>query len=259
MIRPNRRQPRQDFNNESLDSLAESIRRAGVMQPVIVRDMQDHFELVAGERRWRAAARIGLTEIPAIIREVDDQTAAEWALIENVQRDDLNPMERSHALRRLADDFGLTHQELAERVGLDRTSITNLLRLVELDAFTSDALRRGKLSQGHAKALLAITQPASRQTLAASAMASDWSVRELERRIRLALDQSDLSPASAVTGGSRPSAHLADLERKLSEHIGSRVTIQLGRKKGTGRLVIEFFSLDQFDGVLSQLGYSNEL
>jgi len=233
------------------------------MQPIVVRPVgedNDHvYEIVAGERRWRAIRLLGLETIPAIVHAIDDQTAAEWALIENVQREDLNPIERCSALRRLCSEFGLTHQELASRLGLDRTSITNLLRLGELDAFSKDAVRKRKLTQGHAKALLAITRVDLRQTLAAAAIAGDWSVRELERRVQHALQQAQLSPASAVTdAGRRASAHLGDLERRLGEHVGSRVAIQLGRKKGTGRLVVEFFTLDQFDGLLAKLGFKNE-
>jgi len=262
-VRPNPRQPREDFDEQGLSSLADSIRAAGLMQPIVVRPVgedNDHvYEIVAGERRWRAIRLLGLETIPAIVHAIDDQTAAEWALIENVQREDLNPIERCSALRRLCSEFGLTHQELASRLGLDRTSITNLLRLGELDAFSKDAVRKRKLTQGHAKALLAITRVDLRQTLAAAAIAGDWSVRELERRVQHALQQAQLSPASAVTdAGRRASAHLGDLERRLGEHVGSRVAIQLGRKKGTGRLVVEFFTLDQFDGLLAKLGFKNE-
>lgn len=259
-LRPNARQPRQDFDDASIASLAESIRVAGLMQPIVVRSQRDGtFEIIAGERRWRAAQRIGLLTIPAVVRDVDDQTAAEWALIENIQREDLNPMERALALRRLAEEFSLTHQELGSRVGLDRTSVSNLLRLAELDAFTSDAVRKGRLSQGHAKALLAVTKLDHRQTLAAAAMSGDWSVRELERRVQQTLRQ--IEPSTTVSPGAvsvKSSAHLEDLERRLSEHLGSRVTIQLGRKKGSGRLCVDFFSLDQFDGILARLGYKGE-
>lgn len=257
-LRPNTRQPRQDFDEAGLAALAESIRSAGLMQPIVARPLRDgSFEIVAGERRWRAARRIGLMTIPTVLRHVDDQTAAEWALIENIQREDLNPMERATALRRLADEFGLTHQQLGDRVGLDRATVTNLLRLSELDPFTSDAVRRGKLSQGHAKALLAISRVDHRQTLAAAAISGDWSVRELERRVQQTNRQID--PVTKVSPGAtavRNSAHLEDLERRLSEHLGSRVTIQLGRKKGSGRLSVDFFSLDQFDGILAKLGFA---
>ncbi len=258
-LRPNARQPRQDFDSASIDALAASIRVAGLMQPIVVRSASDGtFEIIAGERRWRAAQRIGLLTIPAVIRDVDDRTAAEWALIENIQREDLNPMERATALRRLAEEFSLTHQELGGRVGLDRTSVSNLLRLADLDPFCADAVRKGKLSQGHAKALLGVERLDHRQTLAAAAISGEWSVRELERRVQQTLRHIEpspsLSPGATVV---KSSAHLEDLERRLSEHLGSRVTIQLGRKKGSGRLCVDFFSLDQFDGILAKLGFQD--
>jgi ParB family chromosome partitioning protein len=255
-IRPNARQPRQDFDPSAIDSLAESIRVAGIMQPIVVRPSVDGtFEIIAGERRWRAARQLGLLTVPAVVRDVDDRTAAEWALIENIQRADLNPIERAAGLRRLIDDFGLTHQELGERVGLDRASVSNLLRLHDLDPFSRDAVRTGRLSQGHAKALLAISRLDLRQTLAAAAMSGEWSVRELERRVRQATEATSSPSVSPDALPIRSSAHLADLERRLSEHLGSRVTIQLGRKRGSGRILIDFFTLDQFDGILSRLGF----
>ncbi len=259
-IHPNPRQPRQDFSEGSIAVLAESIRSAGLMQPIVLRPRQDgEFELIAGERRWRAARLLGLERMPAIVRDADDQAAAEWALIENVQREDLNPIERSTALRRLADDFSLTHAVLAARVGLDRTSVTNLLRLAELDPFTSDAVRKGKISQGHAKALLALGSVEQRQTMTAAAISADWSVRETERRVQHALQKSSLSPVTtAADSTARTSAHLTDLERRLGEHLGTRVSLQLGRKRGTGRVMIDFYTLDQFDGLLAKLGFENQ-
>ncbi len=256
-LRPNPRQPRQDFDDAALAGLAESIRTAGLMQPIVVRTIADgSYEIVAGERRWRAARRLGLASIPAIVRDIDDQTAAEWALIENIQREDLNPMDRASALRRLAEEFQLTHQQLGERVGLDRATVSNLLRLADLDPFTADAVRRGKLTQGHAKALLAVSRVDHRQTLAAAAISGDWSVRELERRVQHTNRQIDPAQrVSAAASAVKGSAHLEDLERRLSEYLGSRVTIQLGRKKGSGRIAIDFFTLDQFDGVVAKMGF----
>lgn len=272
-IRPNTRQPRRDFPEAAIASLAASISQVGILQPVIVRRIRDiqadstqiasndglsaHFELVAGERRWRAAQLAGLSSIPAIVRSMDDQASGLAALIENVQREDLNPIERSDGLQRLIDEFGLTHQELAAQVALDRSSVSNLLRLRDLDPFTRDAVRTGRLSQGHAKALLAIADSTARRHVAAAAIAGDWSVRELERRVRLLSAERETNPVAAIPAPSAPSAHVADLERRLSEHLGSRVRIQLGRKKGTGRVVLEFFNLDQFDGLLAKLGFDS--
>jgi ParB family chromosome partitioning protein len=261
-IVPNRRQPRTDFSEAALQSLAASIQKSGLMQPIMVRPTASGFELVAGERRWRAAKLIGLATIPAIVRDIDDQSAAELALIENVQREDLNPMERAIALQRLAEDFGLTHQAIADRVGLDRATISNLLRLAELDSATADLVRTGRLTQGHAKALLGITDPRSRSQFAASAMKEDWSVRELERRIQQRLRGGETLPAAA--GGqpgakevSARTAHVADLERQLAEYLGTRVRIQLGRKKGSGRLSLDFYNLDQFDGLMQRIGFDS--
>jgi ParB family chromosome partitioning protein len=263
-ITPNLRQPRQDFDPAAIQSLAESIRAAGLMQPIIVRPRRDKgpegaaYELVAGERRWRAVMLLGMERVPAIVREIDDRTAAEWALIENVQREDLNPIERCAAVQRLIDEFGLTHQELGERLGLDRASISNLLRLCDLDSFTRDAVRTRRLSQGHAKALLGVSKIELRHSLARAAIASGWSVRELERRVQHALQPVPSSASQPGPGAPRASAHLASLEKRLSEHLGTRVALQLGRRKGTGRLIVDFYSLDQFDGLLARLGFSNE-
>ena len=258
-IVPNPRQPRTDFDQASIESLAESIRKAGLMQPIMVRRTRSGFELVAGERRWRAAKLIGLRVIPAIIRDLSDESSAELAIIENVHREDLNPMDRALALRRLAVDFGLTHQDVADRVGLDRPSVTNLLRLAELDPATADLVRSGTISQSHAKALLAVSDLERRLELAKRSAAAGWSVRELERRV-----QQVNSVKSVLTGSSNQSAgdpsprsaNVADLERKLAEHLGTRVSLQLGRKKGSGRLIVDFYSFDQFDGLMSRLGFN---
>jgi ParB family transcriptional regulator, chromosome partitioning protein len=258
LIVPNRRQPRKTFDEDSIARLAESIAHAGLMQPILVRPIGSGFELIAGERRWRAANRLGLREIPAIVSDVSEQVSAELALIENLQREELNPMDRAHALRHLCEDFGLTHQELADRVGLDRASVTNLLRLSDLDPLAADFVRSGRLSQGHGKALLAVMNLNIRHELAGKAATAGWSVRELERRIQHVLIGS--ATKAAQTDPTHPattprSANAADLERKLGEHLGTRVNIQLGRKKGSGRLIIEFYSLDQFDGLMARFGF----
>ena len=252
LIHPNTRQPRVDFDESSLKSLAESIRSAGLMQPIVVRPSSGgRYELVAGERRWRAAKLLGMTQIPALVRSISDQSAAELALIENVHREDLNAMERAFALRKLADDFSLTHAVMADRVGLDRASVTNLLRLTELDPGVATLVRTGALSQGHAKALLAITAVSERLSIAKDAVSFDWSVRELERRVK-----SRRSPRveQAAGGASVTVAHVSDLERQISAQLGTKVRLQLGRKRGSGRLIVDFFTLDQFDGILARLG-----
>ncbi len=256
-IHANPDQPRRHFDEEALQSLAASIRSAGLMQPVVVRPSSTvvgGFQLVVGERRWRAAQLVGLSPMPAIVQQLDDQTALAWALIENLQREDLNPIERAEAFRQLINEHGLTHQELAERVGLNRSSVTNFLRLLELDESSQAALRTEQLTVGHAKALLAITNPIQRRRLAQAAIRQGWSVRALEQRVSRLSRQ---SKAGAFAGRALD-PHLQDLQRQLGEHLGTKVAITSGKKKGTGRLTIDFYSLDQFDGLMERLGFLNE-
>ncbi|MHC4827852.1 MAG: ParB/RepB/Spo0J family partition protein, partial [Planctomycetota bacterium] len=222
------------------------------MQPVAVRPHAGGFELVVGERRWRAAQLVGISHLPAVVREMDDETAAEWALVENIQREDLDPLERANAFRRLSDQFGLTHQEIADRVGLSRSAVTNQLRLLDLDELSRDLLAQRLLTEGHARALLAITNLDSRKHLAQMAVRKEWSVRTLESR---AATLSATPRRSATSTGAAP-PHRADLERKLSDHLGTKVQLKPGKQKGSGRLVIEFYSFDQFEGLMQKLGFS---
>jgi ParB family chromosome partitioning protein len=231
------------------------------MQPVVVRPSSSdsgRFELIAGERRWRAAKLLGLSEIPAILHKVSDQVAAEWALIENIQREDLNPIERSEALGRLIKEFSLTHQDLADRLGMDRVTITNLLRLDDLDPFTKDAVRRGELSQGHAKVLLGVLQLDLRKKLASAALSGSFSVRELERRVKeLGLTHAAAGRVQNPQQERKP--HLQDLERRLSEYLGTKVSIEEDRtKKGRGRVFIDYYSLEQFEGLMARIGFDLE-
>lgn len=250
-INPNPGQPRRHFDEAALAALGESIRSAGLMQPIVVRpDASGGYQLVVGERRWRAARNIGLETVPAIVREIDDQVAAEWALIENIQREDLNPLERADAFLRLTQDFGLTHQQVAERVGLNRSSVTNLLRLHELDDATKSDIRTGRLSLAQSKVLLSIANLEARRQLALMAMREEWSVRTLQRRAA-GLTATPKRRAAPTAGA----PHRHDLERRLGEHLGTKVQIQQGKRKGSGRLLIEFYSLDQFDGLMQKLGF----
>jgi ParB family chromosome partitioning protein len=256
-IRPNDRQPRQAISSASLEPLVASIRQAGVMQPVIVRPRgaDGRFELVAGERRWRAATAAGLERVPALVRDVDDQTAAEWAIVENVQREDLDAIERADAFRRLQEEFGLTHSEIADQVGMTRSAVTNQIRLCDLDEGTRTLVRQGALSGGHGRCLLGVPKVDHRLAVAKQAIEGEWSVRELERRVR------SLTASQAPRGAAKPPpdagrAHLDDLERQLGEYLGTRVHIHTGRKRDRGRLAIEFYDLQQFDGLLSRLGFS---
>lgn len=264
-VQPDPKQPRQHFDEESLRRLAASISASGLMQPIVVRPAPSpgaggaKYQIVAGERRWRAAQLAGLKRIPAIVRAVDDRTAAELSLVENLQREDLNPIERADAFRRLIDEFGLSHQDIAGQVGLDRTSVTNHLRLLELDEPTRLLVREGALSMGHAKALLSITNLSRRSALAGHAVKRGWSVRELEQRAKgeaysMTRGEDD-TPAKPVN---RAVANAIDLGRRLSEHLGTKVQVQPGRTKGSGRLIIDFYSLDQFEGLLHRLQYKGD-
>lgn len=270
---PNRRQPRTHFDEAALVTLADSIRTAGMMQPIVARRLATPvetdsgatatLEIIAGERRYRAAGRAGLDRVPVIIRDVDDRTAAEWALVENVQREDLDPIERAIAFRRLADEFEMTHEAIASAVGLDRASVSNHLRLLALEPAILDLVRQRRLGMGHARALLPMEEPDDRAKLAESAARDGWSVRELERRVRAAKkDAPDASKSGAAPATAAiPDAarvHLDDLERRLGDHLGNGVQIRTGRKKGTGELRIQFFSFEEFEGILDRLGFKPE-
>ena len=257
-VQPGKYQPRGSMDPAALETLARSIEQSGLMQPVVVRALAGEagrYELIAGERRWRAMDRLGKLEIPAIIQAVDDRQAAELSLIENLQREDLNPMDRASALRRLADEFAMTHQDLASRVGLDRATVSNLLRLNELDAATAGHVRSGAISMGHAKVLLGVGDVAKRRAYAEQVAAHAWSVRELEAAVR---EGGSVPRGTTTRKGVTKSAHLADLRRQLEEHLGTRVDIRVGRKKGAGELRIQFFSLDEFDGLMHRIGFKGD-
>ncbi|MSR44341.1 MAG: ParB/RepB/Spo0J family partition protein [Phycisphaerales bacterium] len=259
-IARNARQPRERFDERAIRSLAESVRQHGLLQPVVVRKLQipaggKTHELIAGERRLRAFELLGRSSIPVITRDADEAQSAVLALIENVQREDLNPLERARALQRLISDFSWTQQQAAERVGLDRASVANLLRLNDLDPFTAGCVREGRLTQGHAKALLAIESVGARRAIAEKSLHDEWSVRQLEREVQRVKSASGLTTPSPTHLPRRASAQVGDLERRLGLHLGTKVHIKRGRKPGSGTLAIQFFSLDQFDGILSKLKF----
>lgn len=266
-ISPGRFQPRSGMDEPALAALAESIRRAGVMQPVLVRKSggggEVEWELIAGERRWRAARLAGLSEIPAIVVEISDQEAAEWALVENVQREDLNPIDRAAAYRRLIDEFGLTQADVADRVGLERSSVANALRLLELEPEILDLLASGALSTGHAKALLTAPAGPDRVAAAIRAASAGWSVRQAEqwgadmaRRRATAVLRGE--PA-AVLGATRARAiHIEALEKQLGDHLGTRVTVKTDAKGKKGKIKIEFYSLEHFEGLMERMGFRME-
>ena len=256
LVVANPRQPRRDFDEKSLQELADSMKSAGLIQPIIVRRIEggDRFELVAGERRWRAAGIVGLSDVAAIVRDLSDDQAGQWALIENIQREDLNPMERAWALRELGEMLGLSHGEIGERVGLDRSSVANLIRLTELEEDIQSMVRAGALGMGHARALLAAPAGAERVELAHRAAGEEWTVRRVEREAK-ALKQGRVRVQLGGAIGTEPSAALSDLERQLSEHFGTKVTITTNRAGDTGRISISFYGLDHFDGLMRMLGF----
>jgi ParB family chromosome partitioning protein len=244
-------QPRNNFNEEALQELADSIRAQGVVQPIVVRPRPGkpgRFELIAGERRWRAAQLAGLHEVPSVIREdVDDQAAMAMSLIENIQRQALNPIEEAVALNRLIDEFGLTHEQTADAVGRSRTSVTNMLRLLNLEGGVKALLADGKIEMGHARALLGLSGGA--QFKAAKDVAEKGlSVRETERLVKKLANPS----SSAKSGPQTKDPDTQRLENDLSEKLGAKVQFQMG-KAGKGKVVIEYNSLDELDGILSHI------
>jgi len=244
-IRPGRYQPRTRSDEASLAELAESIKVQGIVQPILVRPIDGgRFEIIAGERRWRAAERAGLKEIPALVRSVPDQAALALALIENIQRESLNPLEEAQGLKRLIEEFGLTHEAAAHAVGRSRSAVTNLLRLTQLAKPAQEYLLAGKIDMGHARALLAL--PLAQQAAAAARIvAHALSVREAER----------LGQARSTRRRARPRSSDSDLRRleeDLADSLGASVRIEAARG-GAGRIVIGYSSLEQLDGILARL------
>lgn len=248
-IFPGKYQPRQIIDPEKLEELAASIRAQGVIEPIVVRAAGDRFELIAGERRWRATQLAGLSEIPAIVRDVDDRTVVAIALIENIQREELTPLEESQALKRLIDEFDLTHQQVADAVGRSRAAVSNLLRLMELPAEIKQLLEQKRLDMGHARALLTLPE-ALAIGLARQAAEHGWSVRELEEAARNA--QLAPQPAAAKPASATRDPNVEALERDLSDRIGARVAINHARN-GRGKLTIRYHSLEELDGILARI------
>ncbi|HEX2274243.1 MAG TPA: ParB/RepB/Spo0J family partition protein [Acidimicrobiales bacterium] len=250
-IQPNRRQPRSTFDEEAMAALTASVRELGVLQPVLVRAVGGGaYELVAGERRWRAAKRAGLQVIPALVRTTDDASALEHALVENLQREDLNPLDEAAAYQQLIEDFHLTHDEVAARVGKSRATITNTLRLFQLPPSVQRLVAEAKLSAGHARALLATPDRAFQEALARRAVAEGLSVRAVEEAARQ--HAGDAAPtaksgrSAAASGRLRPPG-LLELEELLSAHLDTRVKVQLGG--GRGRVIVEFADLEDLERI----------
>lgn len=302
-VSPSRFQPREVFDEVKLAELAESIRSIGVMQPVIVRSAsassadaggrdrrapdgqaaglrseetetvkggdQARYELVAGERRWRAAQLAGLTHVPAIVRDMGDDDAAAWGLIENVQREDLDPIEKGRACRVMMERLGVSPADVAARIGMDRTTIVNLVRLTELEPTIQVMVRRGEVTMGHAKVLLGVPpENGLRLALATLVGIEGWSVRKLEDEVKKVAKGKKPAPggprsglgASAIggSGGAGRSAALADLEKRLGEHLGTRVKIKTDKSGKRGRIEMAFFDLDHFEGLMQRVGFGGK-
>ncbi|WP_300618072.1 ParB/RepB/Spo0J family partition protein [Dokdonella sp.] len=250
-IQAGKYQPRHHFDDERIEELAASIKAQGMIQPVVVRAIgPDRYELIAGERRWRAAQKAGLDEIPALVKEVPDQAVVAMALIENIQREDLSPLEEALALARLIDEFELTHQQAADAVGRSRASVSNLLRLLDLPEGIKRLLDERRLEMGHARALATVQPEVRAVALAREAADKEWSVRELEEAVR----RIATVPIAANAGKSKPARdpNIDALERDLAEKLATRVSVDHSRN-GRGKLVIHYHSLDELDGILERI------
>ncbi len=262
-VRPSALQPRRDFPAESLRELADSIREQGILQPLVVRPAGEHLELIAGERRWRAAQLAGLPEVPVIVREADDTTALELMLVENLQREDLNPIDEAQGYAELLSRFQLTQEAVATKVGRSRTAVANALRFLRLPVTVQAMIREGQLSAGHAKVILGLPDPADQASVAATAMANGLSVRQVEelvtRHLAPAATPSTASTAAAMRA--TPAVplrdpHVASLEDKLRQRLGTKVTLRY--RAGRGQVDIRFFSDAELERVLEIVGISPE-
>ena len=247
-IQPGKYQPRRHWNDEALDELAASIKAQGLIQPVVVREIgKNSYELIAGERRWRAAQRAQLSELPALVKAVPEAAVPAMALIENIQRQDLTPLEEADALKRLIDDFDLTHQQAADAVGRSRASVSNMLRLTEMPESIKRLLDDGKLEMGHARCLLTLDESIA-VPLARQASTLGWSVRELEEAARRA----QTAPKGKAKHAPARDPNIAALERELAERFATRVELAQSRG-GRGKLVIHYHSNDELEGVLGKM------
>jgi len=255
-LEPNPYQPRSRFDENGLAELAASVKQSGLLQPVLVRRVEGgRFQIVAGERRWRAARMAGLEAVPAIVREVSDAEALELALIENLQREDLDPLERAAAYQQLIDKAGLTIEQVAQRLGQSRANVSNYLRLLKLGDEIREMISAGQLGMGQARALLGVSNPQRQLAIARMAVRRNLSVRQVEELARRAEQPaaSEPQPVSPVK------KHLAELEERFSKAVGLPVRLQPGKKKNSGRIVIRYNSLEEFDRVAEMLGADSKL
>lgn len=246
-VTPNPFQPRKHFDEEALATLADSIRELGVLQPILVRKSENGYELIAGERRFRASKRVGLTEIPALIKDVNDSVSLEQAIVENIQRSDLNPLEESAAYQQLIEEFELTHEQVAKRVGKSRASVSNTLRLLQLPPSIQKMIRDSKLSMGHARALLTTPDRELQESIAKQAVAQGWSVRAMEEAVReISGDEIDLTKPEKRTQLRAPG--LIELESLLGDFLNTRIAIKMsGADKG--KIAIDFSTLEDLERI----------
>ena len=250
-LQPGQYQPRRVMTEEGLEELADSIRAQGMIQPIVIRPVgKDKYEIIAGERRWRAAQRAELHQVPVLIKEVPDEAAIAMALIENIQREDLNAMEEANALHRLKEEFSLSHQQVADAVGKSRTTVTKLLRLMQLTDACKTLLERGDLEMGHARALLALNGSQQSDT-AKTVVQKGLTVRETEKLIR------NINEPKKKSSKVEKDHHIVALEQQVADKIGATVAINHG-SKGKGNLVINYHSLDELDGILQHLGIQSD-
>ncbi|HEY7659242.1 MAG TPA: ParB/RepB/Spo0J family partition protein [Actinomycetota bacterium] len=252
-VSPNPRQPRTLFEDEALEALGRSIQEVGVLQPIVVRKVDGGFELIAGERRLRAAKLAGLATVPAVIRESDDAESLREALIENIHREDLNPIELAEAFRELLEELGLKQETLAERLGMSRSHIANTIRLLQLPVEVQGLIAEGRIQAGHGRALLSLGDAEAQRLLALRVAAEDVSVRELEELVRNTLEHATPGePAARLAAVPAPEVNpLAEVEEILAEQLATRVSIQMSRKRG--RIVIEFGSADDLERIVSEI------
>jgi len=248
MVKPNREQPRKNFDDEALEELAESIKKHGLLQPILVQDRNDYYEIIAGERRWRAAMKAGLKEVPVIIKNLTEQEIVEIALIENIQREDLNPIEEALAYKRLLTEFNLKQEEVAERVSKSRTAVTNSMRLLKLDEEIQKMVENEELTTGHARSLLSIDDPAVQLELAKKIIAEKLSVRDIEKLVK---NYGKTNPVKKKKDNEMD-VFYKDLEDKLKGILGTKVSIS-SKGEGNGEIRIEFYSHDELDKYVSLL------
>ena len=258
-LRPNPSQPRREMGAENLKALADSIAKTGIIQPIAVRPVGDNvYEIIAGERRWRAAQMAGLTEVPVIIREATNEEMLEFALVENIFREDLNAIDRALAYKRYCDEFDLTAEQVAERLGEDRSTVANYLRILDLPSEVKTCVAEGKLAMGHARCVLALPAAKDRIKVASDVIQKDLSVRAVEKRVRDLLASG--SPAIREGKGGRPTKRplIRNLEEAFVQALGTKVEITESRRKGKGKIVIHYGSLDDFDRISDKLGVPHD-